>query len=164
MDLITPDIGLLFWTTIVFLIVLIILKKFAWKPILNAINIRENTISSALSSAEKTKAEMAKLQAKNEKILARAKAERDAIIKEAREIKESIITEAREIANTEATKMFEATRISIENEKISAMDQIKEQVAILSLEIAEKILLENLSSDKKQKELLNKLIENIKVN
>ena len=164
MDLITPNIGLLFWTTTIFLIVLIILRSFAWKPILNAIKTRENMINASLSAAERARTEMVKLEASNEKIIKEAKTERDFIIREAREIKDAILNEARENATSEAAKMFEAARQSIENEKLSAITQIKEQVAVLSLQIAEKILREKLAGDKNQKEFINKLMNEMELN
>ena len=164
MDLVTPGIGLIFWTTLVFLIVLLLLRAFAWKPLLNAVKAREDTIKGALNAAEKARAEMLKLQAGNEKILQEARTEKEAIIKEAREIREMIISEAREKTNEETLKMIEAARIKIENQKLEAVGQIKEQIAILSLEIAEQILKERLSSDKEQKELINRLIDDVKLN
>lgn len=164
MDLITPNIGLLFWTTLIFIMVLILLRLFAWKPILNAIRTREHSIQAALEAADKAKSDMAKFEAKNEKILKAARAEKDAIIKEARELKEAIISEAKDKAASEAGKMFEAARLSIENERLSAIAQIKEQVALFSVEIAEKILREKLSGDKAQKELITKLLDEIELN
>ena len=164
MELITPNIGLLFWTTIIFLIVLIILKSFAWKPILNAIKTRENIINASLLAAEKARAEMAKLEANNERILKEAKAERDEMIREARALKESIISDARDKAMIEAGRIFEAARLSIEQERMSAIAQIKEQVAIFSLVIAEKILRKNLSNEKEHSEYISTLMNEIKLN
>jgi F-type H+-transporting ATPase subunit b len=164
MDLITPDIGLLFWTTLVFIIVLIFLRLFAWTPVLNAIKTRENTINAALSAAEKAKAEYAKLEQKNEKLLAEARSERDALIREAREIKDKIINEARENANAEVSRLFESARRSIENEKISAIAQIKEQVALLSVEVAENILRKKLSNTQEQKDYIDRLLDEIELN
>ncbi len=164
MDLVTPGIGLIFWTTLIFIILLIVLRAFAWKPILNAVNTREDSIRSALLSAEKAKEEMEKLKADNEKILNEARSERDAIMKEAREVKEKVIAEAKEKAGMEAKKIIEQARISILNEKTSAIDDLKEQVAILSVEIAQKILREQLQEDKEQKELINRLLDDVKLN
>jgi F-type H+-transporting ATPase subunit b len=164
MDLVTPGIGLIFWTTLVFLIVLIILRAFAWKPLLNAVKAREDSIKGALNAAEKARDEMLKLQAGNEKILLEARTEKELIIKEAREMREMIINEARERTNEETLKMIEAARIKIENQKLAAIEQMKEQIVILSLDIAEKILREKLSADKEQTLLINRLIDGVKLN
>ncbi len=164
MELVTPGIGLLFWMLVSFAIVVIILKKIAWKPILKALKEREDSIEDALESAEKAKEEMAKLQVDNEKIINEAKAERDNLINEAREVKETIINEAKIQATTEANKLIEQSRINIKNEKVAAINEIKEQVAVLSVEIAEKILKQELAKDKKQEELINSLLKEIKVN
>ncbi len=164
MELVTPGIGLLFWMLVSFAIVVIILKKIAWKPILKALKEREDSIEDALESAEKAKEEMAKLQVDNEKIINEAKAERDNLINEAREVKETIINEAKTQATTEANKLIEQSRINIKNEKAAAINEIKDQVAILSVEIAEKLLKQELAKDKKQEELINSLLKEIKVN
>jgi F-type H+-transporting ATPase subunit b len=164
MDLVTPGIGLIFWTAVVFLILLFILKRFAWKPINNAVKNRENSIRSALNAADKAREEMKKLQADNERILKEAKAERDTLMKEAREVKDKIITEAKEKADSEARKLIDLARINIQNEKASAITEIKGQMAILSVEIAEKILREKLKNDKESQELIDKLIKDIKLN
>lgn len=164
MDLVTPGIGLIFWTTFIFLLLLILLRVFAWKPILNAIKNREASIKSALDSAEKAKEDMKKLLAKNEEILQKARQERDILLKEARDIKEKLINEAKDKAQVEAAKLLELARLNIRNEKTAAIAEIKAQVANLSVEIAEKILREKLSQNKEQSELVNRLIEDIKIN
>ncbi|MCF8379267.1 MAG: F0F1 ATP synthase subunit B [Bacteroidales bacterium] len=164
MDLVTPGIGLIVWTTLIFLILLFLLKKFAWTPINNAVKTREESIRAALSSADKAKEEMLLLQADNEKIIIKARNERDSLLKEAKEVKETIIEEAKQKAESEAKKLIEQARTSIKNEKFSAINEIKEQVAILSVEIAEKILREKLANDKEQKDLLDKLLKDIKLN
>jgi F-type H+-transporting ATPase subunit b len=164
MELIHPDLGTIFWTTIAFLFVLFILRKFAWRPILTFLKEREFSIENALQAAEKARKEMSKLQLDNEKIIAEAKNERDKIIKEARETKESIIEEATEKAVNESKKLIEKARISIQNEKINAMKEIKNQVTILSVEIAAKILQKKLSADKEQQELIEKSLRDIKLN
>jgi F-type H+-transporting ATPase subunit b len=164
MDLVTPGIGLIFWTTFIFLLLVILLRAFAWKPILNAIKNREASIKSALDSAEKAKEEMKKLLAKNEEILQKARAERDALMKEAREVKDKIINEAKEKAQQEAEKIIESARLSIRNEKASAISEIKAQVAILSVDIAEKILREKLSNNQEQSALINRLLDDVKIN
>ncbi len=164
MDLVTPGIGMIFWTTVFFLILLIILGKFAWPAILSAVHARNDSIKKALESAEKAREEMAKLQADNEKILAEARAERDALLKEARSVKDKIIAEAKEQAGAEAAKLLQNARNSIKREKESAINEIKQQVALLSLDIAEKVLKTKLSSDKEQKALVDKLVDEIDLN
>lgn len=164
MDLVTPGIGLIFWTSFIFFLLLIILRIFAWKPILNAVKNREASIKSALDSAEKAKEDMKKLLAKNEEILQKARLERDALMKEAREVKEKIINEAKEKAQQEVTKLIESARLNIRNEKAAAIAQIKTQVAILSVDIAEKILREKLSQNKEQTALIARLLDDVKIN
>lgn len=164
MDLLTPGIGMIFWTTLFFLVLLLILRKFAWPSILSAVHARNESIRKALQSAEKARAEMAKLQADNEKVLAEAKAERDAIMKEARDVKDKIITEAKEKASEEATKLLKNVRETIQNEKAAAITEMKEQMVVLSVEIAEKILRQKLDSNKEQKVLIEKLVDEIDLN
>ena len=164
MELITPSIGIIFWGTIVFVILLILLAKFAWKPILKAVKDREDSIADSLALADKTKAEMMQLQAENETLLKEARVERDKIIKEASETSKLMITEAKDKAKLEADKMISDASKAITNEKNSAMAEIKTHVAALSLEIAEKIIKSELSSDDKQKTLANQLAEDISLN
>lgn len=164
MDLVTPGIGMIFWTTLFFTVLLIILGKFAWPAILSAVHARNESIRKALESAEKAREEMAKLQADNEKILAEAKAERDAMMKEARNVKDKIIAEAKENASDEAAKLLKNARTAIRNEKASAITEMKEQMVHLSVEIAEKVLKHKLKDDKEQEKLVNKLIDDIDLN
>lgn len=164
MDLITPGFGLVVWSTISFLVVLFLLTKFAWKPILASIKERETSIETALTSAEKAKSEMAALKADNEKLLQMAKIERDAILKEAREAKDSIIAEAKTKAVTESNKLLAAAREAINNEKMAAITEIKNQSAALAIEIAEKLLREQLKAEDKQKALMGELLEEISAN
>lgn len=164
MDLVTPGIGLIFWTTLFFLILLFILGKFAWPAILTAIRARNESIRQALDSAEKAKEEMAKLQADNMKILSEAKAERDAMMKEAKQLKDKLIADAKEQASEEARKLVANARESIQAEKKAAINDLKEQVANLSLDIAEKILKKELEDSKAQKELINTLINEADLN
>lgn len=164
MDLVTPGIGLIFWTTLFFLILLFILGKFAWPAILTAIKARNESIKQALEAAEKAKIEMAQLQADNEKVLAEAKVERDAMMKEARQLKDKLIADAREQASEEARKLVSSARESIQAEKKAAVSDLKNQVANLSLDIAEKILRQKLEDSKAQKELINKLISEADLN
>jgi len=164
MDLVTPGIGLIFWTTLFFLILLFILGKFAWPAILTAIRARNESIRQALDAAERAKKDMAKLQADNEKVLAEAKAERDAMMKEAKKLKDQLIADAKEKAAEEAKKLVANARESIQNEKMAAINDLKNQVANLSLDIAEKILKTKLENSKAQQELVNKLIKEADLN
>ena len=164
MKLITPDFGLVIWMTLTFLTVLFLLSKFAWKPILKMISEREKTIEDALLSAENAKKEMARLTANTESLLREAQAERDAMLKIARETKDQIINEARAKATTEAERLIAIARESINNEKMAAVTELKNQVAQLSLQVAEKLVKQQLSSDEKQKELANTLINELKLN
>ncbi|MGV0968819.1 F0F1 ATP synthase subunit B [Empedobacter sp.] len=164
MDLITPSVGLIFWTAVVFIILLVLLRSLAWKPILSAVKEREQSIEDALDAAKKAKEEMALLNAQNEKILKEARAERDAILKEAREMKENIINEAKNSASVEANKLIENAKAAIQNEKVSAMADIKNQVGQLSIEIAEKILTKELADKTAQEDLVNNVIDQVKFN
>jgi F-type H+-transporting ATPase subunit b len=164
MQLLLPDPGLFFWMIIVFVIVVLLLGKFAWKPILKMIKEREDSIEGALKSAEKAKEEMRNLKSDNEKILAQAQSERDAMLKEARQIKDSIVGEAKGKAKEEADKILSAAREAIQNEKMAAITELKNQVALLSIDIAEKILKRELSDENKQKELIGDLLKDTKLN
>jgi F-type H+-transporting ATPase subunit b len=150
--------------TITFLVVFLLLRKMAWKPILASLKERENSIQTALDSAEKAKQEMQALQASNEAILMEARNERDKLLKEARETKDSIIAEAKAGAQKEADKIMQNAKDSIQSEKVAAMDEIKNQVAKLSIEIAEKIIRTELSSDEKQKALVNTMLDEVNLN
>ena len=163
MDLITPALGLIFWQTIIFLVVLFVLGKFAWKPILGALKTREESIDEALKSAVKAKEEMANLKADNEKLLAEAKQERDNMLKDAAKMGEDLKDQAKVDARLIGDKMIEEARASIENEKNDAIRQIKDQVAELSLQITEKLLKKNLSDDKSQQELVKDYMKDLKL-
>ena len=162
--LLSPSYGLIVWTLAAFLTVLFLLKKFAWKPILKSLKEREDSIQNAIDEAKRTKEEMATLKAGNEKILQEAKAERDNIMKEAREAKDSIIAEAKLKAQKEGERMITIARDTINNEKMAAITELKNQVATLSIEIAEKILKEELSSTDKQKQLVKALLDDVNLN
>ncbi|MBN2350869.1 MAG: F0F1 ATP synthase subunit B [Bacteroidales bacterium] len=164
MDLLVPHTGTIIWMTIAFSISFFILAKFAWKPILGFLKSRENSIKNALRSAEEAKEEMSKLKADNEQIIAEAKKERDLIIKEARDLKDSIINEAKNKATEEATRILEAAKENIKSEKLMAFNEIKTQVALVSVKIAEKLLQEKLSEGSEQKELIEKLLRQVKLN
>jgi len=162
--LVTPEIGMLFWTTIVFLLLMFILTKYAWKPILKAVKERENSIEDALNAAEEAKKQMAELQANNENLLNEARAERDIMLKEARAVKDKIIAEAKEKATQDAEKIIVNAKESIHHEKIAAITELKNQVAVLSIEIAEKILKNELSSADKQKAIIDNVVKDIHLN
>lgn len=162
--LVNPEPGLIIWMTVTFLTVLFLMAKFAWKPILKMIKDREHSIEEALASAERAKAEMAALTSKNEQILAEGRQERDRLMKEAREIKESIIAEAKSKAQAEAEKIMSLARETIKNEKMAAITELKNQVAQLSIDIAENILKQELAGEDKQKALINTLLQDIKMN
>jgi F-type H+-transporting ATPase subunit b len=158
MDLVTPGIGMIFWSTLFFLVLLFILGRFAWPAILTAVTARNESIRKALDAADRAKKEMAKLQADNEKILAEAKTERDAMMKEAKQIKDKVIADAKEQASEEAKKLIRNARESIQSEKSAAISDMKAQMAGLSVDIAEKILRAKLEDSHAQKELVSKLI------
>jgi F-type H+-transporting ATPase subunit b len=164
MDLITPAFGLIFWQTLIFLVVLFVLGKFAWKPILGALKTRENSIDEALKSAVLAKEEMASLKADNEKLLAEAKLERDKMLQAASKIADDMKDQAKSDAKVVGEKMIEEARASIQSEKNDAIRQIKDQVAELSIQITEKLLKENLSKDKRQQELIKEYMKDIKLN
>jgi F-type H+-transporting ATPase subunit b len=164
MELVNPGIGLIVWMTLAFLAILYILGKYAWKPIMTGLKERESTIQDALNSAEKTKEEMRKLKFSNEELLQEAKNERDAILATARKIKESIIEESKQKATEEANRIIVSAKESIQNEKMNAMTDLKNQLAELSLEVAKKILKRELSDPKKQEEYTKELIKDVKFN
>jgi F-type H+-transporting ATPase subunit b len=156
--------GLFFWQTLIFLLLVFLLRKFAWKPILNAVNEREEGIKNALLSAENAKRDMQNLKSDNEKLLAEARVERDVILKEAREIKDKIISEAKDDAQVQAGKMIEQAKAAINSEKNAAMTELKNQVSSLSIEIAEKVLREELSNKESQTKLVEKMLGDVKLN
>lgn len=162
MELVTPAIGLIFWTTVVFTLLVLLLKKFAWKPILSAVDERNQSIKNSLSQAEKARNEMSELTANNEKIIAQAKVDRDIILKEARDMKNEIISEAKDKASKEAEKLVSTAKEQILNEKMKAITELKNHVADLSIEMAEKILSSELSDVAKQKELVKKALKESK--
>ena len=156
--------GLFIWQTIIFLALLFLLRKYAWKPILNAVNTREESIESALNSAEEAKKEMENLTSANEKLLNEAREERDALMKEAREMKAEIIAKAKEDAVGEGEKMIANAKAVIETERKAAVSDLKNQVATLSIEIAEKVVKGELATDDKQSALVNQLVEEVSLN
>ncbi|EIM75047.1 ATP synthase subunit b [Nitritalea halalkaliphila LW7] len=164
MDLITPSSGLIIWQLLGFLALLLILAKFAWKPILAALEERESTIEQALSAAEAAKAEMANLKSENERLLQEARAERDAILKSANDAATKMLEEAKNQASAQATRMIEDAKAVIETEKKAALTEVKVQVAQLSLDITEKLLRKSLANDTEQKALVDTFVKDLKLN
>jgi len=162
MDLVTPGIGLIFWMMISFLVLLFILGKFAWKPILASLKKREDTISSALAAAEQTRIEIANLKADNEKRLKDAREERDKLIKEARDTRNRLMEDAREEARLERIRLMEITKTDIKNEIIAAKMELKNEITALSVIVAEKLLREELQNANKAEALVNKLLDEVK--
>lgn len=158
------SVGLFFWQAAIFIVLIFLLRKFAWNPILNAVNERESSIKEALDSAEEAKKEMAELKNSNEELLNKARVERDEMLKEARSIKEKMIAEAKTQANEDAEKIVTTARESIQHEKMAAITELKNQVAVLSIEIAEKILKDELSSADKQKAIIDNVVKDINLN
>ncbi|WP_309640572.1 F0F1 ATP synthase subunit B [Flavobacterium sp.] len=156
--------GLFIWQTIIFVGLIFLLKKFAWKPILDAVNEREEGIKNALLSADNARKEMQNLQADNQRILQEARMERDAMLKEARELKEKMIADSKNEAQIQGQKMIEQAKAAIESEKNAAMAELKSQVSSLSLEIAEKLLKDELSNKEAQVKLVEKMLGDAKLN
>lgn len=158
------SVGLFFWQTILFIVLLLLLRKYAWKPILTAVNDRERSIESALNEAKKAREEMALLTSENERVLKEAKIERDAILKEAREMRDTMVLNAKEEAKKEADYLVENARLAIQNEKAGAITELKNQIAILSIEVAEKVLKKELSDQTAQEALAMDMINQAKLN
>src|ERR671921_1844832 len=146
MDLLIPSFGLIIWTLLAFLIVFFILKKFAWKPILNSLKERETTIADSLATAERVKAEMAQFKSENEALLAKAREERAQLLQEARDTKEKIINEAKEQAKIEANKIITDAQAAIEQQKMAALTDVKNQVGQLVIDVSEKVLRRELAN------------------
>ncbi|MDZ4668099.1 MAG: F0F1 ATP synthase subunit B [bacterium] len=164
MELVKPGLGLIFWMTITFSIVLFILSKFAWKPILNSIREREDSINEALNSAEEARKQMSALKADNEKLLNQARAERDLMLKEANEMKENIIAQAKKSAEDEGHKIIVKANASIESAKINALNELKTQVAVLSVDLAEKVLRRKMEDRAQQESFVNENLKSITLN
>ena len=159
--LVTPDLGLIIWSTLVFCILFFLLAKFAWRPILKAVKDREASIEDALNAAEQAKKEMQQLSANNEVLLNQARAERDEMLKDARAVKDKMISDAKVTANAEAERIIASAKEAIQHEKLAAITDLKNQVATLSIEIAEKILKQELSTAEKQKSLIDNAVGEI---
>jgi len=164
MQLLTPDPGLFLWQLIVFVLLFLLLARLAWKPIINSLKEREASIQSALDTAEKARAEMSQLKSDNEKLLKEAREERDRILRDAREASNRLKDEAASDAKKAADKIIEEARAAIQIEKQAALKDVRIQVAMFSLEIAEKLMKKNLSNDQAQKELVNGYIKDLNIN
>ncbi len=164
MDLLIPEVGLLVWNTIAFLVLVFLLGKFAWKPIMKGISEREQSIDEALNKAELARQEMARLSSQNEELMKQAREERDQILKEAKALKDGIVNEAKTQAQAEGAKLIEKARIEIENQKKAALAELKGQVSALSLDIAERVLRTQLDDKAKQQELVNNLLKDVELN
>ncbi|MHA4843746.1 F0F1 ATP synthase subunit B [Flavitalea antarctica] len=164
MDLLTPSFGLLLWTLLAFGIVFFILKKFAWKPILASLKERELGIAESIATAERVKAEMAQLKSENEALLAKAREERAQILKEARDIKEKILTDAKEQAKVEANKIISEANAAIQTQKMAALTDVKNQVGLLVIDVAEKVLRRELNSKEEQETFIRQLASDVKLN
>jgi F-type H+-transporting ATPase subunit b len=164
MDFLTPGTGLLFWQIVIFLLLVVLLSKFAWKPILASLKEREESIQTALESAEKAKIEMASLKSDNEKLLKEAREERDQILRIARDAANRIHDDAQVAAKKNADRIIEDAKAIIQTEKQAALRDVKAQVAMFSLAISEKLIKRNLSEDKQQKELVDSYIKDLKLN
>ena len=164
MGLVTPSIGLIFWMTLSFGILFFILAKFAWKPIMASLREREQSIDDALQQANVTREEMKALHFSNEQLLKEAKEERDTMMKDARQFRDGILEEAKNKANQEYNRILESAKESIHYEKMAAITELKNQIATLSIEIAEKLIKEELSDKAKQKALIDKMMDNVNFN
>jgi F-type H+-transporting ATPase subunit b len=164
MDLLTPGTGLLFWQFVVFLTLFFLLARMAWKPILSSLKEREESIQTALDSAERAKLEMASLQAGNEKLLRETREERDKILREARDAASRLHDQAQNDAKKNADRLITDARAVINTEKQAALRDVKAQVALFSLQVAEKLMKKNLSDDKSQKELIETYLKDVKIN
>ena len=164
MKLLTPEFGLLLWTTLAFLIVFFILKKMAWPAIIKGLKDRENTITDSLATAQKVKEEMALMKSENETLLAKAREERALMLKEARETKDKIINEAKEQAKTEANKIVTEAQIAINAQKMAALTEVKNQVGKLVIEVSEKVLRKELGNKEAQEAHIKGLVDGVKMN
>ena len=164
MDLLLPHLGLMFWTLIAFIIVFLILKKFAWKPILDGLNQREANITNAIASAEKVKIEMAQLKNDNEILLAQAREERGIMIKEAKETKDKMINDAKEDARIAASKIMSEAQAAIQDQKMAALTDIKNAVGLLVVEVSEKVLRKELSNKAAQEDYIRTLANEVQLN
>jgi len=164
MELLTPELGLFFWTLLAFLAVFFILKKFAWKPILEALSERETGIAASIASADRVRKEMAMMQSENEKLMAQAREERTAMLKEAKETKDRIVNEAKDAAKIEANKIIADAQQQIQQQKMAALIEVKNEIGKLAIEVSEKILRKQLSTADAQSAYAGLLAEEVKLN
>lgn len=164
MELLTPSPGLVFWTSLTFIILLVILRKYAWPSILRALKVREETIYFALEDAKKTREEIELMEEKRQSIMEEARLERDSVLREARKLKQEIIDEAREMAKKENERILQKAQQDIQKQRQEALYEIRETISRLSLEIAEKILKEELSDDDRQKKVINSYLNEMNLN
>lgn len=164
MELLLPGLGIIFWSLIAFIVVLLILKKFAWKPILTSLKDREDNIASSIASAEKVKAEMAQLKNENEALLAKAREERAALLKDAKETADKLVADAKEKAKTEYDRILTDAQNSIEQQKNKALTEVKNQVGALVIEVAEKVLRKELANKAEQENYIKQLADGVKLN
>lgn len=164
MSLLTPHLGFFVWTLVAFVIVLLLLKKFAWKPIIKSLNERESNIANSIATAERVKQEMAQMQSENEALLARAREERGQLLKEARDTKDKIINEAKEQAKVEANKIIAEAQAAINSQKMAALTEVKNQVGKLVIEVSEKVLRHELASKDAQEAHIKSLVDEVKMN
>lgn len=162
--LLNPDLGLIFWTFVAFFIVLFLLRKYAWKPILNSLQERENTIADSIATAERVKAEMAQLQSENEALLAKAREERAELLKEAKATRDKIITEAKELAKVEANKIIADAQQAINSQKMAAITEVKNEVGALVIDVAEKVLRRELSNKADQEAYIKQVSQQTALN
>lgn len=161
MELLTPSFGLIFWTLLAFIIVFVLLRKYAWGPILNSLGEREKTIADSLATAERVKREMAQLKSENEELMAKAREERGVMLKEARETKDRIINEAKEQAKVEANKIIAEAQQAINAQKMAALTDVKNQVGKLVIEVTEKILRKQLATPEAQEAHIKDLVQEV---
>lgn len=164
MDLLTPKLGLFFWALLIFLILVMLLKKYAWKPIMGAIKDREDGIQKSIDEAKKVRAEMANLKSENEALLSQARAERENMLKEARTMGEEIVAKSRRDAEAEYKRMVEKALEDIRSEKMRALVDVKNQLATLSIEVAEKVLRQELTNPKVQEDIVNRYVNDMNLN
>lgn len=164
MQLLTPDLGLLIWTLLAFLIVFFLLKKFAWPAIIKGLSDREQNIADAIASAEKVKLEMSQLKNDNEAFLTKAREERALLLKEAKEIKDKMISEAKEEAKAQAAKIVADAQVTTNHQKMAAITDLKNQVGTLVIEVSEKILRRELSNKAEQELYIKQLASEAKLN
>lgn len=164
MDLLTPELGLFFWTLVAFIAIFLILRKFAWGPILSSLGEREKGIADSIATAQRVKAEMSEMKAENEKLMAQAREERTIMLKEAKELKDRIINEAKEQAKNDANKIIADAQVQITQQKNAAMTEVRNEIGNLAVEVAGKILRQELSSSKGQDAYAQLLSEGIKLN